>query len=198
VIRLSSYLSANPAHWAALIVIAGAVLAGLLLPPPVNPAPAGPSITGEIQHFRLARNPRAAADAPFTDGAGKPLRLADFRGKVVLVNFWATWCAPCRREMPALDALQRRLGGKRFEVVAASLDRAGLKKVAPFYKELGLKTLGIYLDPKGRLQRAFGVTRFPTTVLIDASGREVGRLEGPAEWASPEAVALIRYFIDRR
>jgi thiol-disulfide isomerase/thioredoxin len=129
------------------------------------------------------------------DENGQGRALSQLRGKVVLLNFWATWCLPCRREMPGLDRLQGTLGGADFEVVALSLDREGAKVVKPFYKELGLKNLGIYVDPKMWIQRAFGITVFPTTVLIDKAGREVGRLEGPAEWATPDARALIRYFI---
>ena len=137
------------------------------------------------------------AEVSFTDARGKVVRLARFRGKVVLLNFWATWCAPCRREMPALDRLQETLGGPRFAVVALSLDRSGLKAVRPYFQEIGLKTLAVYLDPRGKVQRIFNITRFPTTVLIDARGFEVGRVEGPAEWMAPEARALVRFFMDQ-
>ncbi len=116
----------------------------------------------------------------------------------MLLNFWATWCAPCRREMPDLDQLQRTLGGKRFEVVALSLDRAGMEAVRPFYEEIGITSLAAYLDPLGRVQRAFAITRFPTTVLIDARGFEVGRIEGPAHWMAPEARALMRFFMEQK
>jgi hypothetical protein len=97
--------------------------------------------------------------------------------------------------MPALDRLQAALGGPRFQVVALSVDMFGDKLVAPYYRAVGLKNLGIYLDPKGGVQRAAGVRRLPTTVLVDARGRMVGALEGPAEWDAPEARALIRHFI---
>jgi len=189
---------ATARRWAVLCLIGAAVVIGILIPPPApNPA-AGPLVRGEIQHFRLLGNPRPAPDAPFTDAAGKVLGLAKFRGKVVLLNFWATWCAPCKREMPALDRLQKALVGSRFEVIALSLDRTGLKVVRPFFEEIGIKNLAIYLDTPGRVQRAFNITRFPTTVLVDARGFEVGRLEGPAEWAAPEARALIRFFMEKR
>jgi thiol-disulfide isomerase/thioredoxin len=185
-------------RWAVLCLSAAAVVIGILVPPPGLSPAAGPVIRGEIQHFRLLGNPRPAPDAPFTDAAGKVLRLAKFRGKVVLLNFWATWCAPCKREMPALDRLQGALGGPRFEVVALSLDRTGIKVVGPFFEEIGLKNLAVYLDRRGKVQRAFNITRFPTTVLLDPRGFEVGRLEGPAEWMAPEARALIRFFMEKR
>ncbi len=185
-------------RWAVLCLFGAAVVAGILIPPPAPRPAAGPLIRGEIQHFRLLGNPRPMPDTPFTNAAGKVLSLAKFRGKVVLLNFWATWCAPCRREMPALDRLQGMLGGPRFEVVALSVDRTGLKAVRPFFEEVGLKTLAVYLDPRGKVQRIFNITRFPTTVLIDARGFEVGRVEGPAEWMAPEARALIRFFMEKR
>ena len=115
-----------------------------------------------------------------------------------MVNFWATWCAPCRREMPALDRLQRAYGGRGFVVLALSLDRTGRRAVEPFYREIGLNSLDMYFDPGGRAQRAFGISLFPTSVLIDARGRVVGRLEGPAEWMAPEARALIRHYLRKR
>lgn len=191
-------IGAAACRWAVLSLIGAAVVVGILIPAPAPKPVAGPLVKGEIQHFRLLGNPRAVPDVPFTDAAGRTLSMAGFRGKVVLVNFWATWCAPCKREMPALDSVQSKLGGPRFEVVALSLDRTGLKAVRPFFDELGLKNLGVYLDPQGKLQRAMDITRFPTTVLVDARGFEVGRLEGPAEWTAPEAMALIRFFMEKR
>ena len=194
----SQIFGAAQRRWAVLGLIAGLAVAGILVPPPAKNPDAGALVRGAIQHFRLLGNPRPAPIAPFSDAGGKVLRLAQFRGKVVLLNFWATWCAPCRREMPALDQLQETLGGPRFVVVALSVDRTGLKVVGPYFEEIGLKTLAVYLDPRGQVQRAFAITRFPTPVLIDWRGFEVGRLEGPAEWMAPEARALIRFFMDRR
>ncbi|MDH3240099.1 MAG: TlpA family protein disulfide reductase [Alphaproteobacteria bacterium] len=191
-------MSAAFGRWAVLCLVVLAVGVGILLPPnaPLPPAD-GLRITGEIQHFRLLENPRPVPDVAFVDGAGKSVRLTDFEGKVVLLNFWATWCAPCRREMPALDRLQEALGGPKFQVVALSVDMFGDKLVPPYYRVVKLKRLGIYLDPTGAVQRAVGVKSLPTTVLIDARGWMVGALEGPAEWMAPEAQALIRHFIDK-
>jgi thiol-disulfide isomerase/thioredoxin len=126
------------------------------------------------------------------------MSLADFRGKVVLLNIWATWCAPCRREMPTLERLQAELGGPDFEVVALSIDRKGLSVVKEFYEELGLQQLGIYVDASGTASRELSALGIPTTLLIDHEGNEVGRLAGPAEWDSPEMVTFIRGYIERQ
>ena len=197
VIFRSFKITASLRRWTVAVLLAAAVIVGIVVPPPAPRPEAGPLVRGEIQHFRLLGNPRLAPDVILTRVSGKGRVLSGFRGKVVLLNFWATWCTPCRREMPALDRLQKTLGGADFEVIALSVDREGAKVVKPFYEELGLKNLGLYLDPKWKAQRAFSITRFPTTVLIDKTGREVGRLEGPAEWMAPDARALIRYFIKK-
>lgn len=178
-------------------VIAAAIYTSLS-PKTTFPSGTKPKVTGAIQHFRLLENPRRLPDAIFMDAKGNVKNLSDLRGKVVLVNFWATWCAPCRREMPALDRLQETLGDGGFTVLAASSDRAGTPQVRRFYKEFDIKNLGVFLDPKARMQRAFGAFSLPTSVLIDRRGREVGRLVGPAEWDAAEAEALIRHFMARR
>jgi thiol-disulfide isomerase/thioredoxin len=182
-------------RWVVMGVIAAATLAAIAVVPAPNSGPPAPRIIGAIQYFSLLRNPRPVPEAAFTDAKGARLDLSAFRGKVVLVNFWATWCLPCRREMPSLDRLEKRLGGARFAVVALSGDRTGNAVVKPFFDEIRLKNLAIYLDRGGDAQRAFGVVQLPTSILIDRQGREVGRLAGPAEWDSSEAVALIRHFM---
>jgi thiol-disulfide isomerase/thioredoxin len=153
--------------------------------------PAGP-----LGDFTLVRPPRPMPDILFADADGANVGLDAFRGRVILINLWATWCAPCVREMPALDRLQAKLGSDRFEVVAISLDRGGLAKVSPFFDKYGLKNLAIYLDPKSGAYRMLSVQRLPTSILVDASGREIGRLEAPLEWDSADAVALIQKYID--
>ncbi len=135
--------------------------------------------------------PEALADVTFEDFAGKPVRLADFRGKAILLNLWATWCAPCRHEMPSLDRLQKDLGSDKFEVVALSLDRAGPDAARRFFDEIKVEHLKLYIDPTMRAGNALRAVGMPTTILIDAQGREVGRLPGPAEWDTAEAKALI-------
>jgi thiol-disulfide isomerase/thioredoxin len=183
-------------RWLVLALIVAVTALAITYTPPVKRASV-PPITGEIQHFTLARNPRGLADFAFIDGAGRRVTLKDLRGKVVVLNFWATWCAPCIREMPSLDRLAARLKGPGFALVALNEDREGAAKVAPFLARLGLKNLPLYVDARGAVQRALGVGSLPTTILIDGRGQEVGRLVGPAEWDSPEAVALVRFFIAR-
>src|SRR4051812_9058151 len=145
-----------------------------------------------LKGFQEQSSPKPAPEIGFTDADGRQLSLADFRGKVVLLNFWATWCVPCVEEMPSLDKLQAMLGGPDFKVVALSTDREGLSVVRPFIDKLGVRNLDIYLDQPRAAQRAFGLRGIPTTMLIDREGRERGRLEGMARWDSAEAVALIR------
>jgi thiol-disulfide isomerase/thioredoxin len=135
--------------------------------------------------------PKPAPELTFLDAAGNEVSLADFQGKLVVLNLWATWCAPCRREMPSLDRLQAKHGGDGLEVIALSLDRGDVAKVRDFFAELGIANLAIYQDPKGRAGRELGAPGLPTTVVIDRAGQEVGRLLGPAEWDSDEALAVI-------
>jgi thiol-disulfide isomerase/thioredoxin len=147
--------------------------------------------------FSMHAAPRPLPETRFENGEGEAMSLADFRGSVVLLNIWATWCAPCRREMPTLDRLQATLGGPDFQVVALSIDRKGLPAVQEFYAELGLETLPIYIDETGAAQRALSVLGLPTTLLLDRDGNEIGRLLGPAEWDSPEMVAFLRDYVQR-
>ncbi|MBM9595024.1 TlpA family protein disulfide reductase [Roseitranquillus sediminis] len=157
---------------------------------------AGPAFARPV--MRLHDEPRPMPAPPFVDGAGRNLKLDDFRGRVVLLNIWATWCAPCREEMPTLDALQARLGGPDFHVLPLSIDRAGLEPVRRFYEEIGIRHLDMYLADDLRAMLAFAVVGLPTTILIDRAGLERGRLAGPAEWDSPEAVAQIQSLINER
>ncbi len=155
-----------------------------------------PPDQGLMANFTIFEKPSMAPAIEFRTEDGRAVSLANWRGKVVLVNFWATWCAPCRREMPELDKLQKRLGGDRFEVIALSSDRKGLALIKPFYKNIGVQNLKIYYDKTSRAQRAFKVVGLPTTVLINEKGQYIGQMIGPAEWYSEEAVALIRQFLD--
>lgn len=139
--------------------------------------------------------PRQLLSPPFVDGDGRGLTLSDFRGQVVLLNLWATWCVPCREEMPTLDRLQAQLGGEDFHVLPLSIDRAGLDPVRRFYEEIGIRHLGLYLAEDLRAMLALAAYGLPTTLLIDRDGREIGRRIGPAEWDSPEAVAQFESII---
>lgn len=141
--------------------------------------------------LRMHAEPRKLPEIAFVDARGKPRSLAEFRGKTVLLNLWATWCPPCREEMPSLDRLQKALGGSSFEVVALSIDAGGAPVVERFYKELGIGALAVYVDSGMDAARQLATPGLPTTLLIDARGRELGRHSGPAQWDSTEAVRLI-------
>jgi thiol-disulfide isomerase/thioredoxin len=147
--------------------------------------------------LRLHAEPRPIPDIAFIDGDGRPLRLSDFRGRVVLLNVWATWCIPCRKEMPTLNLLQAELGGPEFEVVALSIDRGGPKTVAAFYDEYDLTRLKIYIAPSPDVMGGLAVAGLPTTLLIDREGREVSRYVGPATWNDPAIVEMLRRHIAR-
>jgi len=165
-----------------------ALLAGVLL----LVAAALPTHAQELpKNFVLHAAPKPIPAVGFDDDQGRPRSLADFRGKVVLLNIWATWCPPCRREMPSLDRLQSTLGGPDFEVAALSIDRAGIEVVRKFYAETGIRNLAIYIDSSGKAPRELGTVGVPSTLLIDREGRELGRLAGAAEWDAPEMVAFI-------
>ena len=155
-------------------------------PPIQTPSPKTSS------NFALHKEPKPLPELVFHNGAGKQIRLADFRGKTVLLNVWATWCGPCRREMPTLDRLQTMLGGPKFEVVALSIDRAGLDPVRRFYREIGIKILGLYINSTGKTTGTLGIVDLPTTLLINGDGREIGRLVGPADWDTPDMVAFLK------
>ena len=143
-----------------------------------------------LGQFVPASPPRPAPQVSFSDATGASANLSDFAGKPVLLNLWATWCAPCRREMPSLERLQARLGDK-ITVLAISEDIGGNKAVAPFIAKFGLKAVKTYLDPKSTLTQAFNVDGLPTSFLIDRRGRVIGRVEGEAEWDSPKMLSVI-------
>lgn len=147
--------------------------------------------TGALTAFVVKPKREPVPDLNFTDAAGKPVSLAAWRGRVVLLNLWATWCTPCRKEMPSLARLQDQSGSKDFEVIAVSLDRRGAEVASPFLKETDAAGLTLYLDPSTEALDRLKALGLPVSVLIDRSGREIGRLLGPADWASPEAKALI-------
>jgi thiol-disulfide isomerase/thioredoxin len=175
-------------------------LAGLLAFAAAMPARADtrPSLAGQMKKFTLHPSPRPGPEAKFKTRDGEPTSLAALRGRVLLVNYWATWCSPCVAEMPSLDRLEAALGGETFAVVPISSDRGGLRLVEPFYAKAELKRLPIYLDQDMKFTRGSGVRALPTTLLIDRTGREVGRMEGEATWDAPEALALIRHYLGEK
>ena len=136
--------------------------------------------------------PQLLPEIRFQGADGKSYTLSDFRGKVVLLNVWATWCAPCRKEMPALDRLQQKLGGPDFQVVALSIDNGGAAAVRRFYDETGVRALAIYVDSSLEATSKLRTVGIPTTLLIDREGRERWRKTGPAEWNSPEIIESLR------
>lgn len=151
---------------------------------------------GAMAAFLVRPKPLELPDFSFADAEGGSKTLADFRGKVVLLNIWATWCVPCREEMPAFDELQTKLGGEDFEVVAVNIDKGGGEKAASFLKETGATNLALYTDPSGKLFVTLKAVGMPTTLLIDRDGKEIARLVGPADWASAEAIAVMQAAID--
>jgi thiol-disulfide isomerase/thioredoxin len=142
--------------------------------------------------FTFPDRPRALPAIHFEDGAGHPRSLDDFRGRPVVLNIWATWCVPCRQEMPALGRLQGEFDKSGLFVLPLSIDRRGAPVVRQFYRDLGLATLGVYIDRSGAAASDLGAIGLPTTLLVDRDGHEVGRKSGPAEWDSPQIAALIR------
>ncbi len=154
--------------------------------------------TGAMTAFVVKPERKPAPAVSFMPETGEALTLAAWKGRVVLVNLWATWCAPCRKEMPALAALESEMGGPDFEVVAISVDRKGAEVSGRFLKEVGATALRLYVDPSTEALGLFQAVGLPASILIDRQGREIGRLLGPAEWNSPEAKALIKAAIEEK
>lgn len=155
-----------------------------------------PFARGEVAAVNVAKSPLKVPDLTFEDASGKKLSLADFRGRTVLLNLWATWCVPCRKEMPTLDALQGELGAEDFQVVAVNIDTRDPDKPKRFLKDIGVRKLAYFADPSAKvfqdlkaIGRAFGM---PTTMLLDHQGCEIGTIAGPANWASNDALKLIK------
>jgi thiol-disulfide isomerase/thioredoxin len=156
----------------------------------------GPLARGEVAAMAIAESPLRMPDVGFHDLAGTERRLSEWHGRTVLLNLWATWCIPCRKEMPALDALEGALGGEHFEVVAVNIDTRDLNKPRTWLQDVGVTRLAYYADPSAKVfqdiklaGRAFGL---PTTVLVDPAGCEIGTAAGPAEWASQDGLTLVR------
>ena len=173
-----SVLKAAPA-----LAAGGTLLATL----PARQAVAAPHGFG-----RLRENAAALPDLTFTDAAGKAHTVADFAGRGLVINLWATWCPPCVAEMPALDRLAATLAPEGIAVLPLSSDRGGAPVVQAFYERTQVRSLGVWLDPRGAAARALGARGLPTTVIVDRGGQERARLEGDAAWDAPEFMAAIR------
>jgi thiol-disulfide isomerase/thioredoxin len=154
-----------------------------------------PLARGEVAGVVVAERPLRLPDLTMRDAAGQERRLSEWRGRTVLLNLWATWCVPCRKEMPALDALEAKLGGPAFQVVAINIDTRDLDKPKNWLKDAGIDRLTYYADPSARVFQELKVvgraTGMPTTLLVDPAGCEIATLAGPAEWASDDAVKLV-------
>ena len=148
------------------------------------------------QAFVAREEPRQLPELRFVDADGRERTLAEFRGKGVLLNLWAPWCAPCRKEMPALERLASQRGGPDFEVVALSIDKKGMPAAAAFHEALGLNALEPYADTTRQAVYLLGPRGLPTTLLIDAEGREVARALGAREWDNPAVVSEIVQRLD--
>jgi thiol-disulfide isomerase/thioredoxin len=202
--RHQTTVRAIVAACAALAVLAGIYGIGRLRSNPADAAcqPAvnianrlAPLAKGEVAAFGVAQTPFRVPNVAFKDAQGQDRRLADWRGRTVLLNLWATWCVPCRREMPALDALQAKLGNTDFEVVAVNIDTRDPQKPLNFLKDAKITHLGFYADASAHVYedlkaagKAFGM---PTTLIVDRSGCEIGNMAGPADWASADGVKLV-------
>src|SRR5215472_7838503 len=160
-----------------------------------------PLARGEVAAAVVATAPRRLPALAFQDATGTQKALADWRGRTVLLNLWATWCVPCRKEMPALDALEGKLGGPAFEVVAVNIDTRDPDKPRAWLKDVGVGRLGYYADPSAKvfqdLKTVGRAAGMPTTLLVDPAGCEIGTIAGPAEWASEDAVKLVTAALGR-
>lgn len=160
-------------------------------------AESGPPVEGQVQNFEVFPAPIETTDVTVLTRDGGKTTLGQFRGKYVVLNFWATWCGPCIRELPSLERLDAALPDDRAQVVLVSQDRAGFQQTDRFLKKLGVSFPDNFVDERLKFSRALGIVSLPTTLLIGPDGKEVGRLVGHAEWDSPEALALVNWYLDR-
>jgi thiol-disulfide isomerase/thioredoxin len=151
---------------------------------------------GDMKKMTIASNPTSAPKTIFFDDDGKELTLNDFKGRLTLVNFWATWCAPCRKEMPSLEVLSNQIGGDTFQVVTIATMRSSEDAVKKFFNDNNIIDLPKFRDPKGYLARASGVAALPLTILLDRNGNEISRLIGDADWAQDETIEFIKKAIE--
>ena len=151
---------------------------------------------GDMKKMTIANNTSSAPKTIFFDTGGKELTLSDFNGRLTLVNFWATWCAPCRKEMPSLEVLSNQIGGDTFQVVTIATMRSSEEAVKKFFNDNNIIDLPKFRDPKGYLARASGVAALPLTILLDRNGNEISRLIGDADWAQDETIEFIKKAIE--
>jgi thiol-disulfide isomerase/thioredoxin len=173
-------------------LVLGGALATCAVPATAKAEVSKSLVKGSMSRFKLTRPPKPVPDLEFLDVNNQPLRLADFDGQARLINLWATWCVPCVKEMPSLDRLQANMPRDRFMVLPISVDGPSRSKVVPFYKERNLFDLHVYYDKDKTAMSVLGVTLLPTSILVDPSGRELGRLEGDADWDTLDGLTLMR------
>ena len=179
-----------PLRTAVLVAVYTAAALAANLAAAADPATLEALRAGDMRKLVVHSEPRAVPEAVFVDAEDAPHALADWRGKWVVLNFWATWCAPCRHEMPGLDRIEAELGGANFAVVPVATGRNPLPAIRRFFEETELRHLPVLRDPQQTVAREMGVFGLPVTVLIDPEGREIARLTGDADWDGPEARAI--------
>lgn len=179
------------------LCIAIAAIAISLPPSGAVQAESGPPVAGQVQNFEVFPKPLDTTDVTVLMKDGGKTTLDRFQGKYIVLNFWATWCGPCIRELPSLERLDAALPDDKAQVVLVSQDRAGFKQTERFLKKLNVNFPDNFVDERLKFSRALGVVSLPTTLLIGPDGKEVGRLVGHAEWDSPEALALVNWYLDR-
>lgn len=184
----------KPVFVAALLIVAGSAI-WWFFDTKSSENHSQPALTGWMQNFTPTAEGEPVPKLGIRAKDDTDRNFGDFSGKIVLINFWATWCGPCIREMPSLQRLQQARGGADFTVIALSQDLRGWPIVTPFLEEHDLTTLPIYVDPMTAIARAMKVKGLPTSILLDRQGRELGRLAGHAEWDSAEALALIDHYL---
>jgi thiol-disulfide isomerase/thioredoxin len=160
-------------------------------------ADSGPPIEGQVQNYEAFAEPLGTSDVTVLAKDGSAASLDQFKGKFIVLNFWATWCGPCVRELPSLERLDAALPEDKAQVVLISQDRGGFKQTERFLKKLKVNFPDNFIDERLKYSRSIGVVSLPTTVFLDTNGKEVGRLVGTAEWDSPEALALVNWYLDQ-
>lgn len=164
--------------------------------PSLNDQRDGPALVGQMARFRLVDRAIDPSAVAWRTLDGERFSLTDYAGKVVLVNFWATWCGPCMQELPGINDLAKQLSSDRFAVVAINIDARPEVTATRWIERLGIDALPLFVDPQYQSANALGMRAMPSTFLIDADGGVIGMLEGGAEWDSPEAVDLLLHYID--
>ncbi len=178
--------------YAALTLGANPVLAA-----PLNLSQIAALRAGDMQRLEIYSEPTEMPTTGFLDEQGKPVSLDAYKGKVVLLNIWATWCPPCRAELPSIDALEAELGGDNFTVVPVAMGRNPVAAIKKFYRKAGITHLPILRDPKQKFARANGIFGLPTTIILNAKGQEIARMIGDANWHSKEALTLIKALLPK-